>query len=34
LNWGPSRAQFEQQHVLFMTEDRATYVGKMFGMLG
>lgn len=34
LSWGASRAQLEQQHVLFMTGDRASYVGKMFGMLG
>ena len=29
LNWGPNRAELEKQHVLFMTEDRTTYIKKL-----
>jgi len=34
LQWGQDRAVWEQQHVLFMTDDRAGYVGKLFAALG
>jgi hypothetical protein len=33
LDWGLTRDQLKAKHVLFMTEDRATYIGEMFGML-
>jgi hypothetical protein len=33
LNWGPSREELERQHVLFMTEDRAGYIGKLIGRM-
>ena len=33
LNWGPPSSQLEQQHTLFMTEERASYVTKMFRVL-
>jgi len=29
LDWGRTRAEMEKQHVLFMTDDRSGYVGKM-----
>ncbi len=34
LDWGLQRQELEQQHVLFMTEDKPDYVGKLLGMLG
>ncbi len=30
LQWGLDQQQMEQQHVLFMTEDRKHYISKMF----
>ena len=33
LNWGQSREQMEQEHVLFMTDDKPHYIGKMFSLM-
>jgi len=33
LDWGLTREQLTDKHVLFMTEDRATYIGKMLAMI-
>ena len=29
LDWGQTREELEERHVLFMTEDRREYVGRM-----
>ncbi len=34
LQWQKSREELEDMHVLFMTDDRDRYIGKMFGNLG
>lgn len=31
LKWGKSRAELEKEHVLFMTDDKDGYVGKLLG---
>ena len=31
LKWGNSREELENKHVLFMTDDRDQYIGKLFG---
>ena len=33
LQWGQTREQLKQRHVLFMHEDRTTYVGELLDML-
>ncbi len=33
LQWGPTQAELENQHVLFMTNDRDQYIGKLFEKL-
>jgi len=33
LDWGLTREQLTDKHVLFMTEDRATYIGKMLARI-
>ena len=33
-SWGMSKAKMAERHVLFMAEDRATYVGEMLGRMG
>ena len=33
LDWGLTRDELKAKHVLFMTEDRATYVGEVFNLL-
>jgi superfamily II DNA or RNA helicase len=34
LQWQQSRDELENEHVLFMTDDREKYIGKMFRKLG
>jgi superfamily II DNA or RNA helicase len=33
LRWGPTRAELEQRHILFMTDDREDYLNKLFTKL-
>lgn len=33
LKWGKSQAELEDQHVLFMTDDKDNYINKLFGRL-
>ena len=33
LDWGLTRDHLSTKHVLFMTEDQATYIGKMLGTI-
>ena len=33
LQWGLSREEMERQHVLFMTDDREAYVGKLMALV-
>jgi hypothetical protein len=33
LRWGPSREDLEKQHILFMTDDKDQYIGKLFDRL-
>ena len=33
-SWDMSKAEMAKRHVLFMEEDRETYVGEMLGRMG